>query len=155
MSRSSHVFSMYQIKARFLTLWKGADANNAHFTMSALPQPLHIPCESAPHFSDFQEVTNTNTNLLVEMTNAFPHDLIKTGKKGALTVCLSVCLPIKHTKNKQYKKSMQRISLVFNIPSRHALSPESKKNLFSRFLFFRTPLYRLIKQSNTHSLTPQ
>ena len=82
---------MYQInlKARCMLLPKGAGAYNAYFTKSALPQPLNIPCRLPPDLSDFQEVTTTNTNLLVEMTILFLYDLINN---DALAVYLPMLL---------------------------------------------------------------
>jgi len=45
-----------------------------------------------PDFSDFQEVTTTNTNLPVEVSTSFPHNLIKNRKNDALAVYFPMAL---------------------------------------------------------------
>mmetsp|Transcript_18705 Transcript_18705/g.27519 ORF Transcript_18705/g.27519 Transcript_18705/m.27519 type:complete len:161 (+) Transcript_18705:1224-1706(+) len=118
-SRISGMPSLYKLSAKstfqsFLTLLKGADHDNACFTMSALPQPRNVPCESPFDFSDFQEGTTTNTNLLVEMTTTFLHNLIKNGENSA--AALAVCIAMKRTTQKKEKKFSPRF-LFFLAPA--------------------------------------
>ena len=133
-SRISGMSSLYKLPTKsilqgFLTLLKGVDHDNACFTMSALPQPRNVPCESPSDFSDFQEGTTTNTNLLVEMTTTFLHNLIKNRENSA--AALAVCIAMKHTTKK--KKENSHLVFCFSSPP---LSPEWKKDLWPRFWFY-------------------
>ena len=152
---------MYQIKAHFLTLPKGADTENAYFTMSALPQPLNIPCESALDFSDSQEVTTANTNLLVETTPTFLHDLVKNGKNGAL----AVCFPMKCSIENQWKKNLSPCFFVFSRTTLCHLNESSTLNNFSRPLHqvniillesrikrFKNQVYYMVRHGETWTL---
>ena len=45
----------------FMPLPKPTGTDNGYFTIGMLPAPLSIPCEIAPYFAKFKEVTATNT----------------------------------------------------------------------------------------------
>jgi len=70
----------------FMPLPKPTGTDNAYFTIGMLPAPLSIPCELAPDFTKFKEVTVTNTNLLADMLTEFKLALVAAGKSGAVAV---------------------------------------------------------------------
>ena len=70
----------------FMPLPKATGTDNGYLTIGMLPAPLSIPCEIAPDFAKFKEVTATNTTLLADMLNEFQLALVATGKSGAVAV---------------------------------------------------------------------
>ena len=65
---------------------KPTGTDSAYFTIGMLPAPLRIPCELAPDFAKFKEVTVTNSNLLADILTEFQLALIAAGKSGAVAV---------------------------------------------------------------------
>jgi len=55
----------------FMPLPKPTGTNNGYLTIGMLPAPLRIPCEIAPDFAKFKEVTATNTTLLADKLTEF------------------------------------------------------------------------------------
>jgi len=71
---------------RFMPLPKPTGTDNGCFAIGMLPPALSIPCEIAPNFAKFKEVTTTNTNLLADMLIEFQLALVAAGKSGAVAV---------------------------------------------------------------------
>ena len=69
-----------------MPLPKPTGTDDRYFTVGMLPAPLSIPCEIAPDFAKFKEVTATNTTLLADMLTEFQLALVATGKSGAVAV---------------------------------------------------------------------
>jgi len=63
-----------------MPLPKPTGTDDRYFTVGMLPAPLSIPCEIAPDFAKFKEVTATNTTLLADMLTEFQLALVAAEK---------------------------------------------------------------------------
>ena len=75
-----------------MPLPKLTGTDNGYFTIGMLPPALSVPCEIAPDFAKFKEVTSTNTTLLSDMLTEFQLALVAARKSGAVAVYPSLVL---------------------------------------------------------------